>query len=301
MTKRLVLGPIMIALLLLAVWGDHALDAIAMPGALASLLGREAGATFPPGSLLFFVCLALAIVASRELGSLLDKVGVIASRRVLSVAAVLGLLVSSLTPSKVSTPAAVATVATAGVVALVAGLLFHARHKKLDGVIAAAGGVMLSFVYLGLMFGFLLAIRREHHVATLVWAILCIKSCDIGAYFTGRAIGKHKLIAWLSPGKTWEGLVGGVLLSAAVGAAGVLLPEAAIASPPRVLTAWWLCAALGAVLGAVGQLGDLLESMLKRDAGAKDSGAGIPGFGGVLDVLDSLLLAGVVAFWALLW
>lgn len=299
MSKRLVLGPLMIALLLLAVWADHAVDGLRMPLALAELVWRGEGATFPPGSVLIFVCLGLAIVASRELAGLLERVGVLASKRMLGTASVLGLLVSSLAPTNLTASQGVAIVATAGVVALVSALLYHSRHKRLEGVIAAAGGVMLSFVYLGLMFGFLIAIRREHHVATLVWVILCIKSCDIGAYFTGKAIGKRKLIAWLSPGKTWEGLVGGVLTSSAVGAAAVLLPEAATDGAPFALRHWWAGALLGAFLGATGQLGDLLESMLKRDAGTKDSGSGIPGFGGVLDVLDSLLLAGVVAFWAL--
>jgi phosphatidate cytidylyltransferase len=294
MSKRLMLGPLMILLLLASVWLDQLVDGMKVTAWLASQSWLGLQETFPPGTLLFFVCLALAIVSSRELGALLHKVGVHASRRMLSLAAIAGLLVTSLTPGTLDSVHAVGAVATAGVIALVSSLLFHSRHKKLEGIIAAAGGVMLSFVYLGLMFGFLLAIRREHHVSTLVWIILCIKSCDIGAYFTGKAIGKHKLIAWLSPGKTWEGLVGGVITSGAVGACCVFLPAAAGAHPP-----WWQGALLGAALGLAGQIGDLLESMLKRDAGAKDSGSGIPGFGGVLDVLDSLLLGGAVAFWVL--
>jgi phosphatidate cytidylyltransferase len=147
---------------------------------------------------------------------------------------------------------------------------------------------------LGLMAGFLLAIRREHEVWILGWIILIVKACDIGAYFTGKAIGTHKLIPWLSPGKTWEGLWGGVALSVVVSLLGLWMIDAR--TDYRVPGLLW-GVALGVVLAITGQVGDLLESLLKRDAGKKDSGHSIPGFGGVLDVLDSPLLAAPVAFW----
>jgi phosphatidate cytidylyltransferase len=135
----------------------------------------------------------------------------------------------------------------------------------------------------------MLLIRVEFGTWVLLGVIGVIKACDIGAYFTGRAIGERKLIPWLSPGKTWEGLVGGLVWAAAV--AGVL----SIWVP---WVGWGAAALLGAALGLAGQAGDLLESALKRTAEVKDSGK-VPGFGGVLDLLDSPLVGAPAALWLL--
>ena len=121
--------------------------------------------------------------------------------------------------------------------------------------------------------------------------LVVVKSTDIGAYFGGRALGRHKLIPWLSPGKTWEGLLCGVLTAGVVGALiGRTLPHHGMALPP------WLGFIFGVVIGAIGQAGDLLESLMKRDAEVKDSGRLIPGFGGILDVIDSPLFAAPFAY-----
>lgn len=154
---------------------------------------------------------------------------------------------------------------------------------------ASAGGSLLAIVYLGVLPGFFLPIRLTHSAGMVVSVLLMVKSADIGAYAVGRLLGRHKLIAWLSPGKTVEGFLGGLLLAAAVG--GVLTHYS---SEFR----WWQGTLGGIVLGAVGQMGDLLESLLKRDAGVKDSGQ-MPGFGGILDLIDSPLLAAPVAYWML--
>jgi phosphatidate cytidylyltransferase len=161
------------------------------------------------------------------------------------------------------------------------------------GVVASAGGTLLAFVYLGLMSGFLLAIRREHSVWVLAWVILTTKACDIGAYFAGRSLGRHKLISWLSPGKTWEGLAGGLVASAVIGAAGLALVRRVEPGLPP----WWTGFIAGALFGLTGQFGDLIESLFKRDAGIKDASSVLPGFGGVLDVLDSPLMVAPVAYW----
>jgi phosphatidate cytidylyltransferase len=149
------------------------------------------------------------------------------------------------------------------------------------------------------MFGFLLALRREHSAWVVAGIVLVTKSCDTGAYFTGRAIGRHKMIPWLSPGKTWEGLAGGMITAALVAIGGVALyrhfaGESGVGAIP-----FWNAAIIGALFAVSGQAGDLLESVFKRDAGVKDSGRTIPGMGGVLDVLDSILLTAPVAFWLL--
>lgn len=292
MRYRLLLGPVMIALLVGALALDQTLEGAALP----DVLRVGPFASVPPGTIILPVLLGLVMLAARELSAMLEAEGIEGSKRMLSFAAAVGLLAMCLVPEGLSGTTAVAVVAASCVVVLVLALAFYSRHRTVEGVIAAAGGVLLAFVYLGLMAGFILAIRREHDVWILGWLLLVVKACDIGAYFTGKAVGRTKLIVWLSPGKTWEGLLGGVVLSAVVAIVGLEVIERV--SKVHV-PAWWWGVLLGVVLGVTGQLGDLLESLVKRDAGKKDSGRSIPGFGGVLDVLDSPLLAAPVAFWCL--
>lgn len=128
------------------------------------------------------------------------------------------------------------------------------------------------------------------------WVIVVVKSVDIGAYLTGSLIGETKLAPSISPGKTWEGALGGLIICAGVGAAYALVfrdyfPEAL--GPAA--------AALIAVFtGMVSIVSDLTESAFKRAAGMKDSGRTIPGIGGSFDLTDSLLLAAPVAYGLLL-
>jgi len=198
---------------------------------------------------------------------------------------------------------------------LVLVLLVVVRSQTLDrnsqGALAAAGATMLALVYLGLLPGFFIAIRQWYAAWVVAAIVLITKSCDIGAYFTGRALGRHKLIPWLSPGKTWEGLVGGTALATllAVGLAAitqqtdwVTVQRVIDGEPTRLVQRYHLgwAAVLGAALAVIGHAGDLSMSLFKRDAGLKDSGRLIPGMGGILDVLDSTLLAGPVAYWLLL-
>jgi phosphatidate cytidylyltransferase len=246
---------------------------------------------------IFTLMVVASVLASRELASILKDKGIQASKRVMTTASITGLLVSCIVPSDWSGPVAAALVSSASVGVLLMSLLFYSRHRTVEGAVAAAGGTLLSFVYLGLMFGFVLAIRREHSVWILLWVILVTKAADIGAFATGKMIGRHKLILWLSPGKTWEGLIGGVFLSAIVGAAGLAALRAWGLAPREELPPAWTGAAAGVLFGLTGVLGDLIASLFKRDAGVKDSSHVLPGFGGVLDVLDSALLVAPVAYW----
>lgn len=292
---RLTLGPVLILGMVLAALGDEWIDGRPLPDTLARLLGRE---TFPPGVLVFPIVAVLSVVASRELSALLKGKGVEAACRVNATLALAGLTLSAFVPSAWSgTHGAGLIMGSLGLV-LVGSLAYYARHQRVNGMLAAAGGALTNFVYLGLLMGFVVLIRREHPVWVLLWALVTTKSCDIGAYFTGTLIGRHKLIPWLSPGKTWEGLFGGLVLAAVVGGLGAwALPMLTPAPVPTPLEG----AMAGVLFGAVGQVGDLLASLLKRDAGVKDSGRSLPGFGGVLDVIDSPLLVAPVAFWWLLW
>lgn len=187
-----------------------------------------------------------------------------------------------------------------------AGLVFLGvmARRQTAGAVGAIGASILMIVYLGLLPQYLIRLRMQAPSGAawlLLYAIIVVKVCDIGAFFTGRSFGKHKLIEWLSPKKTIEGLMGGIAASTltAIGLAAAFKQW----GPFRIQAAFptmGVAAAYGALAALIGQTGDLIESLFKRDAAAKDSANAIPAFGGVLDVLDSLLLTAPLAYWMLI-
>ncbi|MDQ7849553.1 MAG: phosphatidate cytidylyltransferase [Armatimonadota bacterium] len=151
---------------------------------------------------------------------------------------------------------------------------------------ANAGITLLGPVYLSL-FAALDLLRRLP--GGLAWTLLVVVSvwvADSAAYFGGRALGRHPLAPAISPAKTWEGAASGEL-----GGVAAALVTAALAGLPLITAA-----AVGALAGTVGLLGDLAESALKRAAGLKDSGALLPGHGGVLDRFDAMLFVAPVVY-----
>lgn len=136
--------------------------------------------------------------------------------------------------------------------------------------------------------GGVLAASNPTGTRLVLYAITVTKFSDIGAYFTGRSIGKHKIIPRISPGKTWEGLVGGVLASLA---ASLVFLHVCNYKLGVISFSVVDGVVLGILLALVGVVGDMFESLLKRGSGLKDSSSSIPGMGGILDVLDSLLFA----------
>jgi len=127
----------------------------------------------------------------------------------------------------------------------------------------------------------------------VLYLVLVVKMSDVGAFFTGKYLGRHKLFPRLSPKKTWEGLIGGIAASLASS----LLFRAGVGGSLGALHLGLIDAvALGLLLPVVGVYGDLFESLVKRASGMKDSGTLIPGMGGVLDVLDSLLFGAPVLY-----
>lgn len=152
---------------------------------------------------------------------------------------------------------------------------------------------VFGFAYLVLLFGFVIRILTmpelvvgEHHVGHLylIYLLAITKFTDMGAYVVGSMIGKHKMIPRISPGKTWEGIIGGVGF-AALAAFGLkaLMPEA------LAQISWLAAGLLALVLAALAVVGDLAESIIKRSLAVKDSGHVMPGIGGVLDLVDSIL------------
>ncbi|MBR4834096.1 MAG: phosphatidate cytidylyltransferase [Thermoguttaceae bacterium] len=173
------------------------------------------------------------------------------------------------------------------------------RFKLPGGHLINLTGAVFAIVYVGLLGSFLVMLRIAYGVPALVSMIAVAKLCDVGAYTVGRLIGRHKMAPSLSPGKTIEGAVGGIafaILGAWLSVA-VLFPLTT-GEPSR--TTWGGVVIYGLAVGLAGMLGDLAESLIKRDVMRKDSGTNVPGFGGFLDIYDSLLLAAPVAFglWA---
>lgn len=167
--------------------------------------------------------------------------------------------------------------------------------------IAYAGGLMGFVAQLRLLAGGPWGDDGRWGMLALVSLIVAVKSNDIGAYFVGRLVGRTRLAPVLSPGKTWEGLAGGFAVSmvATLVTLGPLAASMGCVSP-RSQGAWVAGGlAYALVVGAAGVAGDLAVSLLKRDAHLKDSSSWMPGFGGVLDLLDSILFAAPVAF--LMW
>jgi phosphatidate cytidylyltransferase len=165
---------------------------------------------------------------------------------------------------------------------LVAAMLRGAPFEKM---LASSGATILGVLYVVLLGGHLVAVRMgfptELSSDLLSFFFLVLMGSDIGAYYVGRAIGKHKLAPGISPGKTWEGVAGG--LAAALSLSAI----AHFWFFPELPLKWAL--PLGVVMTMLGILGDLTESALKRGAGAKDAAKILPGHGGMLDRLDSLL------------
>ncbi len=150
-------------------------------------------------------------------------------------------------------------------------------------VLAVAGYVVLLGTWLGLV-----ALNRNAGGAwSILWVFVIVWAADIGGYFVGRQFGRRKLALLVSPGKTWEGALGGVVAAAVIGTTlGTMVPPLASVGFD---TGQWLVAAI--LLAVVSVFGDLFESALKRARGVKDSGTLFPGHGGMLDRIDALMAA----------
>ncbi|MEM9373225.1 MAG: phosphatidate cytidylyltransferase [Planctomycetota bacterium] len=290
---RLTFGPIMILLLAFAAWLDQWLDGVGTPGWLEST--GLVGETLPPAIVVGALVFLVAGAGAREVARILRAKGVLIWTKpaVLVALAGAGLMGFGGHGTDPTESLGLVGLGVMGVFAL--GLVYGIRGRDTDGAMAVGSGVLALHVYMGIMPGFVILLRREHDIWVLIWVLACVKSCDIGAYFTGTTIGKNKLIPWLSPGKTWEGLAGGMATAGLVGGLGAWwLASAGVAAPPPIVGA-----AMGVLFGGLGQAGDLLASLLKRDAGVKDSGTALPGFGGVLDLIDSPIFVAPIAYWLL--
>lgn len=277
---RIPVGAALIALALALAWLDTVLE----------------GAIGAPGVALAAAAAPVLVLGAIELASMLRAKGARVTNALAVWSALSGLAIGSVAALAPNADRAGAVSLPLTALWIVGSLVAVARRKHTAGSLEAVAGAALILVLLGLIPASFLVLRQHESAGTIIALILVTKSSDIGAYFTGTTIGRRKLIPWLSPGKTWEGLAGGVVFAAAVatGLAGMSAAGFGVSALELPITPL-LAAGLGGLLAVVGQAGDLTISLLKRDAGFKDSSGLLPGMGGVLDVIDSLLFVGPVA------
>ncbi len=185
---------------------------------------------------------------------------------------------------------------------ILASMTYHlvAYERGSDTAGSDFGITLAGVLYFGWIGGYLVSLRElPDGKWWFLVALPAVWLADSGAYFIGRKFGKHKLSPRLSPKKSWEGYLGGIV-TGSLGAALLTLVWQVGAGPDSSLSIW-KSALLGLTLSTLTPLGDLGESMIKRQFGIKDSSNLIPGHGGVFDRIDSWLWAGVIAYYAIDW
>ena len=262
LATRFVLGPTMLALIAAIYWLDH----------------TRGSSRFTCGMLAL-----LAVGGGLEYAAMLRRGRVAVSAAIVTLGCAAVALVGCLDGLE---PAWTAMLALWSV-AFVAGLR-ALREREMSASLELMAATLYGFVWigLGLFFGQRLA---AFDLGSLLFVVLVCKFGDIGAYLVGRALGRHKLIPHVSKGKTVEGTVGSLTVSMAL--AIWLLGDGWLAPPDTLPLPLWLRAAVGGVLSLTTQAGDLVESVVKRACGVKDSSNLLPAHGGVLDLVDSLLFS----------
>ena len=292
--NRLTFGPIMLIGLFGLLWLDYAVQQWTLD--LLKVNGISLGIS---GVGLLVLLLGILPLATYELAQLFAAERVRPYRVIASAGSGLLILHAFATQFPEFRPYSTSVLAFIVVFVMLLAALVRAIDKQTQEAIQHMAGTVLATLYLGGLAWFLMAIRVktafnldgtikfQGTTMTVLMILLVVKFTDIGAFFGGQAIGRHKLIYWLSPGKTWEGLICGLITAGIIGM---------ICAPLIINLSLGKAFIFGVTIGGIGQLGDLLESMMKRDAEVKDSGKLIPGFGGVLDVIDSPLLAAPFAY-----
>ena len=231
--------------------------------------------------------LAVSILCVLELRKLTEGCGI----KLFRFPAITGLCLISALPFYKQNPHENMYVAIFVMLVFLLSAIWQAKIYKSAGAIANIAGTVFGFIYIGFGGYFLIQLRLFDFYSDtfalqsgyIITFVAVVKGTDIGAYLVGRKYGKSKIIPSISPGKSWEGLFAGLIFSAAI-AVGLGTYGFSLLSVTEAII-------FGSVLAVYGQFGDLVESMLKRDAGLKDSASLIPEFGGFLDLIDSPFFA----------
>lgn len=287
---RLISAAVILAVLFTLLWLDYRLLFFGVPGAW-----------------LLPVWLTVALLATEELLSLLRAKNhrpiawvVYLGNLALPLAAALPIFFQLSGRQMTANPLAWPLLALAAMVAFVFWAEM-ARYRAAGTSTLNASLAIFSLIYIGFLIGFW-ALLRLHidngwGMTALFSMLLIVKMADVGAYVAGKNFGQHKLTPVLSPGKTWEGALGGIAAAVITSWAFFHFAAPAIVGSTYVEPSISASIAYGVLLALAGLLGDLAESLLKRDMDRKDSSTWLPGLGGVLDIIDSVLMAGPVA-WA---
>jgi phosphatidate cytidylyltransferase len=294
LSTRLLFGLLMVAGLVVALWID------------------EWFAPWYPFWML--VCAAVMIAASRELVNLLASSALRASANSVfgGVIALLianwvphvaidvemrdGLAALNYDPARPQSSLSFIFLSFVAVV-MVSFVIQSVQFQKPGRATLRIAGTLFVLGYVGLLGSFIIQMRwfegKHEGLVALLFLVSAAKGADTGAYAVGRLTGRRKLWPAISPHKTIEGAIGGLVFAVVASLIVAAISRFALELP--VLN-WTKAAVYGLIIGVVAQIGDLMESMIKRDCERKDASDAVPGFGGILDVVDSLLFAGPVAF-----
>ncbi len=177
--------------------------------------------------------------------------------------------------------------------AIILSLIWLLRHPQREGAFIGWAWTIAGILYIGWLLSYFVALRGLDDGRDWVFlALFTTFGSDSSAFLVGRVLGKHHLAPHISPGKTWEGTIAGVFSAVIVSLLLVNLLNLPLGYGGAIL--------LGLLVSVFGQLGDLVESLLKRNMGVKDSGKLIPGHGGFLDRIDSALFTGIVVYYFVL-
>jgi len=182
-------------------------------------------------------------------------------------------------------------------------LIWLVLRRQKEGAFIGWVWTIAGILYVGWLLSYFVALRGLEDGRNWVFLALFVTfGSDTAAFFIGRALGRHHLVPSISPGKTWEGAIGGIFGAIIVSLLFTLPTLFAFPNPLYLQDfSYWQAILLSLLASIFGQLGDLVESLLKRNMGVKNSGKLLPGHGGFLDRIDSIVFAGVVVYYYVIW
>lgn len=266
-----------------------------------------------PGLIIGLLAIITAAMAASELVSMFDNVASRVNPKVVIGTTVTMVIIACVPLLRAHDPNcpmgnfgwAFGGLACAAVIAFVVEMMnFDISHSSAKGeVIDRLARLMFVLVYLGMLVGFLIPHRLLQNdnalgLIALIALIATVKLSDSFAYFAGKQFGTVKLAPKLSPGKTLQGSLGAIV-GGCVAAAIMVFLVAPIVFDVTIQKPWWWFLLYGLLVTCAGMVGDLAESLIKRDSATKDSSRWLPGLGGVLDILDSMIFAAPVSYF--LW